>query len=527
MPLHADPVACFGLFDRLPHLRDLQALLPVTPISCGEDSRSQIPWLEPIRSTRRVAKRLRLLASAGSRNFIWALGVQDKVRTALQFLLLALLCGAFCFFLAWAKYEGPVYISGTVVNVVTGRPVPHEEIYLAEMNGGSKVGSTDATGHFTYYGKPYTCCFFSAGGSAPLLQTRFQGGIFGRRLEIHTGIIVPFIPPTQVSGHIYDQHSRPLAACRVDAMTYGPNEPFRQRESILLDAATQKTDQSGAYNFTTLGADRYSFIAHCEEPLTAAPVLYPQAIALRPGAHVNNIDFHLTPVAPITVHGRVTLSNGSAPVRWPTAIYSHDLQAHFSDPAFGALRLSSACNWRTPDVEFRCRLVSGNSYRLHFQVDNVIWGEAPSVPAQEADVAVQSQQTLNIRLTQRPPDPPSPNQTPSAGLPTGKVLIHGACPSGHSSEWMIIRSEPAYYIEQNMGLSNCSHPTEWILPAGNYRFVASFPYVQHQARKLDDFLFSQATPVTVKQGQTTEIGLKVSTPEEIARLALQSLVAHR
>jgi len=252
-----------------------------------------------------------------------------------------------------------------------------------------------------------------------------------------------------------------------------------------------------------------------------------QAIALRPGAHVNNIDFHLTPVAPITVHGRVTLSNGSAPVKWPTAIYSHDLQAHFSDPAFGALRLSSACNWRTPDVEFRCRLVSGNSYRLHFQVDNVIWGEAPSVPAQEADVAVQSQQTLNIRLTQRPPDPPSPNQTPSAGLPTGKVLIHGACPSGHSSEWMIIRSEPAYYIEQNMGLSNCSHPTEWILPAGNYRFVASFPYVQHQARKLDDFLFSQATPVTVKQGQTTEIGLKVSTPEEIARLALQSLVAHR
>ena len=449
------------------------------------------------------------------------------MRTAFEFLVIAVLCGAGCFGLAWSKYAGPIYISGTVVNVVTGVPVPNTKLYFQEMNGASAGPTTDASGHFQYFGhRPYICCFLFPDRltSASLLQGEIRSGFAGRGLEIHRGLVIPLVPPTQLSGHVYDEHSHPLAHCEVDATTDFPEDgpPFRGEAGRFRSDSAQ-SDASGVYRFSRLGVDRYSVIAQCQSPAAPARAqLYPKAITLTPGAHITDIDFHLTPATIFTVRGRVTLSDGSKALKWPDASYSHDLSVTFSDPALAAFDLHSACDWRTPDQEFTCRLVSGSAYQLHFQVDGVMMGGVPSVPPQEANVPVESEQTLNLRLSNvaRPATTPA-NPTPAPGLSKmGTLRIRHVCPENDSSAWITIQSDP---VLDFFSLVPCSYPTEWTLPTGSYRLVSYLPGTISRNPKLMRFLSSQAQPATVSEGHITEITLKVWTPADVIHLALRSL----
>jgi hypothetical protein len=67
------------------------------------------------------------------------------MRTLRGILFLAVFCLADCWLIGW--YFDP-YLSGVVINAITGKPVPNVEVRFRFMNSSGHAAQTDEQGRF-------------------------------------------------------------------------------------------------------------------------------------------------------------------------------------------------------------------------------------------------------------------------------------------------------------------------------------------------------------------------------------------
>ena len=308
-------------------------------------------------------------------------------------LLLLFACAGISFLLHWFIISRPARISGTVVDWTTGLPVPAVMVRLRELNGSSKAATTDARGRFTATVPRPTSWVYWLYAEDPRFGSLLQS-TFGRALAVHalgerhSGIVVPAIRATGLSGHVYaEDSSTPLPGCEVWAMIEQPDQaPQFQHVSM------ETTDKKGAFRFARLGADRYFVLARCHRYLPGEqrgyadvapapwksrsswePMLYPQAasfdhakaIVLLPGDDRRGIDFQLRSVPQYSLYGNVNaiFSDRSRGMPWPAIAHLSDLQAFPADPALAAIApYGEACDWNARAGDFHCDFLSASLY---------------------------------------------------------------------------------------------------------------------------------------------------------------------
>jgi len=136
------------------------------------------------------------------------------MRKAAELLLLLIACGILCFVAGLAAGSNRTIVSGTVIDWTTGKPVPHVMVYFRD--GGKEAGYTDEKGRFTATGPRDGCCFVLVWDKrfGKLLQAQFGGGFVDARPGWwRSGIVVPVIPSTELSGHVYSEDGKPIAGC--------------------------------------------------------------------------------------------------------------------------------------------------------------------------------------------------------------------------------------------------------------------------------------------------------------------------
>jgi hypothetical protein len=126
----------------------------------------------------------------------------------MELLLLLLACGAGAFLIHWCTESRPSVISGTVVDWTTGRPVAGAVLRFKEINGSREATTADAEGRFTAIAAEADQLYvlYAADPTfGPVLQTAFgRSVVVYTRGQRHSGLTVPALPATELSGHVYD-----------------------------------------------------------------------------------------------------------------------------------------------------------------------------------------------------------------------------------------------------------------------------------------------------------------------------------
>ncbi len=457
-----------------------------------------------------------------------------NVRIFAQFLIMLCGCAAICSLLGSFEDSRPTVIAGTVINVINHRPVPYAKIRFRELNGSREAATADELGRFSvrveYAGNCYSL-YVAPPDSGQLLGVLFTVPTCVVRMgERHMGLTVPAIPETKLTGHVYDDHNQPMSGCEVLALRYAPVNGQK-----LRTAGWTKTDETGAFQFTNLGADRLLVFARCREYAPGEPrdygkrrglasMISPQ-IVLHPGEQVDGIDFHLRTVPQYSLEGSVTLADGSRPEK--TRTYLHDLYAISTDPGMAESDIREPCDWRVADEHFHCEFLAAGTYRLHFELSEdsknpkEFRNEEAALDVQVGPkgspagaIQVGLKEVPRIAVTPQHPDDPST---------IGTLRIKHACPEKMADAWIGIDafdSGGQMNGNQNERILPCSRPSLWKLPAGHYKLFALVPGTDHELLKFEE-AYSQ--PITIRARSSAEIELKVWTPEELLNLALKSL----
>jgi len=437
--------------------------------------------------------------------------------------LLLLACATGCFLLDLLVTSRAALISGIVVNWISGRPVPDVEVRFKEMNGSRPATRTDANGRFTAVAPEDRGLYLLyAGGTeaGSILQAYFGRAVLvPRRGERHSGVVVPAIPPTEVSGHIYGDDAKPLAGCEVAALP---------EETIYPDGTT-KTDNAGAFALTRLGADRYLLSVHCHRylpgdqegyngagalPWRARNSWLPETkpIVLLPGDRRRGVDFHLQSAPQYSLRGRVIFSNGSSAT--PGRAFPLTLSVTRLTP----LAHAESCSWEGTNGNFRCDFLSPGSYKLTFEemdgrLDAQIVAEVKAQPRQPE---------LVVPLARREPAPQAPSDE---GI--GFLNLKRVCEAGTQERWIAVRTWGAIKDPSLPNLQElaCGNEETWPVAAGSYLIVAhqlgSFGGGRHS--KLDALLRRHGSSVTITKGQTSQLSVQALSIDEIIRMALRYL----
>ncbi len=440
------------------------------------------------------------------------------------------------------------------MNWATGQPVPGVTVCWLGLHGPNSLVETDRQGRFTAVVAPRELYFLVADDSrfGPLLQNTIgQLVAVYSRGEQHTDVVIPAMPSTELSGHVYSEGGTPIRGCQITALTSDGKRP-----GSLATVGYKDTNADGAYTFTNLGADRYFLQAQCRHYLpgepqgidvgpaqwrvrkSPPPLLWPQASSLKqakaitlfPGDVKREIDFHMRAVDQYSIFGEVVLSDGSA--------FRHD---RFSTDNMQIAPVGIMCNHSSPDCQacrwgdieghFRCDFVAPGLYGIHLHLEgNPPYDEASKeYISQEADVPFevragdQKQNSLTVRLREKRSKVVIPPSHPETGL----LEIHRICPPGMPGGWSIAvmaRGATSQYLRS--GSSSCSDQEVWPLPVGEYR-VFAFEWNLSGGRidKLSPLLEQQATRVIIARNRTTSISLQVASKEQVLELVMAYLRA--
>jgi hypothetical protein len=487
------------------------------------------------------------------------------LRIAAQLLALFLLCLAGCWLLDRVVHSRPTVISGKVTDWGTGQPAPYTEILEVEPNSFRFVARTDAHGEFAFVApNPPDVYFLFAGAPryGKLLQTTFGQTVVvyrpGARVR---DVVIPAIPATGLSGHVYGADGQPISGCDVSAITRDNRNSDKFVElqvrgvssftwgviedddpNKFIDVESARTGPDGSYTFQRLGADRYFVLARCRELVHSEeyprfiwePMVYPQAtsiakaqeILLLPGERRSGIDFHMQRKRSYAFEGRVIFSDGSAPKPW--AVYDHDLKILRADRTLTSTGLAyERCDWDASTGTFRCSSLLPGTYTLYFDLSGMTF----NMPAQFARVsytvqAKPKQQPLIVQLHNVPSER---SQTPKTG-PGGFLELRKVCGAAAADKpqirllsWGHGHAGGACYYMSFFG------NTQLPLPEDTYTvnaFEAAFaPQRSHLGKnsKFEAVLMQRGVRVHIHVGRKSEPVLPVLTTSDLIDIALESL----
>jgi hypothetical protein len=405
--------------------------------------------------------------------------------------------------------------------------VPAIEVWFKEMNGSRFAARTDSQGHFTAIaseGSGFYLWYAAGAQFGSLMQASFGRAVLvPRRGERQSGVVVPAIPSTEVSGYVYSDAMKPLGGCEVAALTDDPDH-----DPPTYPVETVKTDNTGAFTFTHLGADRYFLSVRCHRYLPDEQDGYDGAgarpwrvrdswlpetkpIVLLPGDRRRGIDFHLQSAPQYSLHGRVIFNDGSSSM--PGRAVPLMLSAVRVSPTSQA----ESCSWEGANGDFHCGFLSPGAYKLTFeeidgQPDAQIVAEVKAQPRQPE---------LVVRLARREPAPQAPSDE---GI--GFLNLERVCEAGTQERWIGVRTwgaikDPSLPNLQELG---CGNEKIWPVAVGSYLIVAhQLGSFGGRHSKLDTLLRQHGSSVTITKGQTSQLSVRALSLDEIIGMTLRSL----
>ncbi|MBV8551809.1 MAG: carboxypeptidase regulatory-like domain-containing protein [Acidobacteriaceae bacterium] len=496
------------------------------------------------------------------------------MRTTAQLLTILFVCLAGCWLLDREVGSRPTLISGEIVDWGTGQPAPYTDVRIARLNFSQVVARTDKRGQFAFSGPKGPGVYFLFAGSpryGRLLQTTFGQTIVAYRAGQHIRkVVIPAIPATELSGHVYATDGHPLSGCNVSGFTPDNSDSHKSVElqariaqaftyhiaqaddpNKFIEVETDRTDSHGAYTFKRLGADRYFVLARCLEPGTGGenspfswePTAYPQEnsiataqqIVLLPGEHRSGIDLRMQRKRSYVLEGKVMFSDHSAPKPWPQAIYGHDLQMFRSDRALTSTWIGQeACDWNANAGAIRCHSLFPGTYTLYFDISGGPGAFHMQTQFAEVSYTIRStakQLPLMVQLHNVPESRYLELKTGSSGTldlrkvcesaeegrPAIQVLAWGHGHAGGACYYMTFRNDTRLPLPED----------KYIVNAFEAAFVPRHSSYLGENSKFEALLMQHGISVHIRDGQTSEPNLPVASTEEQINTALDSLRSAR
>lgn len=235
-------------------------------------------------------------------------------------------------------------VEGTVVNAVTGAPVPHAFVYLmggrrpapqvSTPTGGAM--NADREGRFRFENlEPgqYTPMVrkggfleMGQGGSIPMPVGVAAG-------ETKSGVVLKLTPQAVIAGRVVDEFGEPVQGAQVQALM---RQRQRGQESWSMTRGFVATNDKGEYRLFGLAPGRYVVAVQHQDPARMFPgalagqtqayatTYYPKALeaeSAKPveaaaGQEVAGADIVLQKDVAFSVKGRVIGRNGEAPAQF-------------------------------------------------------------------------------------------------------------------------------------------------------------------------------------------------------------------
>ncbi len=483
------------------------------------------------------------------------------MRTLRDLLLLAAVVSGAAAGLHYWQASRESFVSGSVVDLKTGRPVAHAHVFAKYANAHGEGVETDGDGRFRLL-LPYptqTAGLFAEGeGYAGLFgKTLGFGGHWLRKGERETGVVVPAIPAASASGSVHDDAGKPVAGCTVNLMRpvslFGPLD-------IDMGVDETTTDFAGKFQFKRLAAGVYFPNADCNAQAQSSyfpqkvirenprpffawkRTLYPsgltlkeaEPVVLRPGERGVGLAIRVAKARAFTVRGRFVWDDGDGPK--PRDVYFNDFAVISSDERFAQ---PASCRWNTVPGSFECSPVIAGVYRLSMAISPV-WVDGDP----ERRIATPNDQRGEMRLSideGGPPreillpmhklGPPRPKPVPSKAKreETGSFDIDitgcGAYRFPQMSTQVLRIAPLGYPRVYYSGATSARVSGIWEVPPGTYEVnAACAPYWGTRSnRYLDELLGRAGTKVEVRPDVTTRISVRGLSTGEVYRLVVSHL----
>jgi len=206
---------------------------------------------------------------------------------------------------------GSFTIAGTVVNSVTGAPLPQARVAITNTRKAGRAEQliTSENGHFEFLNLP--AGKFSLQGS----KRGFLPGAYDQHEQFSTAIVtgpdfdtgqlvLRLTPMAIITGHILDEVGDPVRGAQVDLFR---EDHCGGMTRIARAAVSSHTDDQGFYDFTQLEPGTY-FVSVTAEPWYAVhPVIVPDATG-----HTSSIALDVA--YPTTYYSRATEADSATPI---------------------------------------------------------------------------------------------------------------------------------------------------------------------------------------------------------------------
>ncbi len=482
-----------------------------------------------------------------------------QVRKLADLTLLFALVFVACFYVSRWRVQQAALVTGTAVDLTTGKPIPGAGIRFRVLNGSlPERFMTDANGRFEAklsVSPPWDLftLWIEHGAYAGMLQTTLGTGIILYPADHLRNVTVPGIPGGQISGHVFDESGHSLSGCDVTALV-----SQHAHAPLSLDPRQGAvTDAHGAYRLKNLSADHYFISADCHKLLPGEhldrgststdwrrrvswlSVLYPgtrdlqdaTAITVFPGAKISGVDFHLHRVEAFSVRGRFVRAGGEKPV--PDAFYEGDFVLTPTDTPFEPFASEYPCSADWHSTEFRCDFVVPGRYHIAMWTDTV-WGAPYSRQVGALDLRIDSNPPpeLTIPLHDVPELQASSLPQPSWN-PTGTLTVQMGCRANRDLSFRQLQIIPSGTEPNPLSRGTefvpshywwyCGIPAHEQKAPGIYNALAYYNDLVRPRGAIVELMLQHATPVMVRANQETRATVPVFTAEEIYQMALQYL----
>jgi hypothetical protein len=467
--------------------------------------------------------------------------------------------------LGWQTRSRPTIISGQVIDWGTGKPAAYTDV-MSEYSG--KAARTDGQGRFTFvapHGPDYHFLFAGSPRYGRLLQTFFgQTVVAYRGGEEIRNVVIPAIPATSLTGHVYDSDGRPIAGCDVAAITrdnqdsdrsvdlrhYGYREEALQADdpNKFIEAEIEQTNSHGEYRLTYLGADRYFIVARCRETgsgggtgphLAWEPVVYPHAssidqgqeIVLWPGDKRAGIDLHVRRKPSYQLIVDVIFDDHS--VAKPYRRYELGFNMLRADRALTSTSLGQESYDWVGNATVKCGWLFPGTYSVYIALSGGPFPKDEQTQFAKTRYTMKhtaSTEHLTVQLHKVPaPMPVVIPKGPSGFLDTGKpceTAVDGTS-AIFALAWGHGHAGGKCYLLRFWG------DTRLPVPVNDYKFIAfEEGFAVRNTRlgghsKVEALISQEGVAVDVREGQTIRPATRVMKTSEIISLALDSLRAGR
>jgi hypothetical protein len=268
-------------------------------------------------------------------------------------------------------------VDGTVVNALTGAPIPHARV--TEQRPGDAGSITGSDGKWELAGVPCGVVQFMAyhpgfisgiyGSRGPVSDPHSEEGVLLEPGSVTHGLQIQLFPESLVVGNVLDEFGDGIIGAQVDLLQSEVREGSRK----LMMAVSATTDSAGHYRIGGLRpgsylacakTERYTYPPGGGKPQAYSERCYPgesasgaaSTLALQAGAALQ-VDFSLAPVTTVRIRGDV---RGLPPSVW-----------HPSPDTIGRPNLRL---WRSADGDGRPLPISANSREGTFDFSGITPG---------------------------------------------------------------------------------------------------------------------------------------------------------